>query len=456
MKNSRILITFLLHSALFQAPCKAFVITDYINVFTKTVKTYFMVTTGKPQELEVIEAYFDNKLESFSVKDLLKTKSTITVNSSSKITSEHGSFVAHMQLLQELKARIGELQEKTKSHVISPVTDVKLTQTEAYLKYYQREVNRTFRKDYYPEKPIEKYKDLIDQIISKEKELSNTHYFFYHAHDRELIILHDFMKLLHTYMQLIGPRLDFTCIRLKGLTQIPYKNVDEFLDAHTYFHNYDQPIQSYMLSVNLALFGSHTNIKGCECTFEYFFNNRSMFSSGLLNRLSEVFSHYGLDKKYIPELIDLTSHLTSPTGNLLQICIPHDMVDDLVYLAKPGGMPYNTAELAEHYDYDKKRHTSIRPLLEHMRTAPHKIYNLSHWQARLMFFDPILDIHPGIKVFRYNTITPENAAIYQQKLRNIVTRLILDYLKTSDISGKQPLHRLHYYYKQIQHKDIRV
>ncbi len=461
IKNFKILITFLLHSALlFQAPCKAFVmtdyITDYINVFAETVKTYFMVTTGKPQELEAVESYFDNKIENFSVKNILKTKCTIKLVKISTFISKHTPFVTHMQLLQELKERFRALQEQIESNELltdSPAADVPLTQTEAYLKHYKSEIDSVFGSrscwvggcwTYTNE--LETHKELIDQVIAKEKELCKTHYFFYHAHRKDYIILQDFIKLLNGYMNLICPRSDFACMRIKDIHAIPYKNVNEYLDAHTSINDDNELTRSQMISVNLSLFGSH--FCGGECTFSYFLENSSISWASLHERLSPIFTHYNFDTKYLKELTDLKSYLDSSTGNLLQICIPHDMVDDLVYLSEAWGKPYNTVVLSSHFDYHKKRHTSIRPLIEYMRTAPSTSYNFSRWQARLMFFDPILDMHPKIKVFRYNGISPENMALYQEKLKDIVLRLVIDHLKSSGINNIKPMARLHNYLNQ--------
>lgn len=350
-------------------------------------------------------------------------------------------LMAHIHVLQELKNKFNALKEKNElnnSIRQQTVTEKKLTQTEAYLKKYQYGVVSKFSK------ATKKYKTLIESIIEREKELSETHYFFYHAHDKKLIILHDFIKLLDTYMQLIAPRLNFTCMRFKNTLTLPYQNVDEYLDDNSNIHDHNSFTTSQMISVNLALFGNHTD--SGECTFRYFLDNTSMSGVNLKERLSPIFSHYGFNTKFLTELTELSSYLTSPTGNLLQICIPHDMVDDLVYLSRPFGKPYNKVVLKKHYDYAKKRHTSLRPLLEQMRRSPDAIDDLSDWQARLMFFDPMVNMDSAIKVFRHNTITPENMTIYQQKLQHIVIQLILDYLKRVNMpKNNVPLNKLCHY-----------
>ena len=80
-----------------------------------------------------------------------------------------------------------------------------------------------------------------------------------------------------------------------------------------------------------------------------------------------------------------------------------------------------------------------------MRTSPHTIDSLFYWQARLMFFDPLVDMNPAIKVFRYNTIKDDSMNLYQEKLQNIVERLMSDYLKTAQRFSSEPLLKLYQY-----------
>ncbi len=440
----RITLLFILYFGIFETAYAALPIPAFIMSISEAVKSHFAKHHSVATDIKTKPSLEIEDLGAVSVKDLFKDKNT-TVDTA-YITIRY-SIITHIKLVQEIKERFNiRTKDKTKTPDETSTEETpkkKLTQTEVYLNRYQTGINSAFGSN------IKTYKGLIDNIIEQERKLSDTHYFFYHAHDKELIILHDFIKLLHSYMNLIGPRLDFTFMRFKNTPALSCKNVNEYLDTHLDIYDHDLVTRSQMISVNLSLFGNHGNMG--ECTFNYFLNNMSISSIGLYKRLEPIFSHYKFDSKYLSELIDLTAHLASPTGNLLQICVPKDMVDDLAYLSQPYGKPYRDIILKEYYDYTKNRHTSISPLLEHMRTSPDLINNLSQWQARLMFFDPLLDMHPLIKIFRYNTITPENMAIYQQKLNTIVARLVLDYLKVANISGKEPLIKLHYY--MMMHKD---
>lgn len=351
-------------------------------------------------------------------------------------------FIGHIHLIQELKDHFGKTHTSTGAIPVATNNEQRLTQTETYLKKYRSGIDHAFSS-----RSLEKHKALIDQIIQREKELSATHYFFYHAHNRQLIILQDFIKLLHSYLNILSPRRDFTFLRFKGVLDLPYKNVNEYLDAHDYINDHDALTMSQMISVNVALFGNHC-LEG-ESTFSYFLGNNSISWASLHDRLEPIFEYYKFDTKYLTELTGLAEYLASSTGNLLQICIPHAMVDDVVYLSQPLGRPYQSVVLEHCYDHEKSRHTSIRPLLEYMRTSPELIDDLSGWQARIMFFDPLVDMHPAIKVFRYNTISSESMALYEQKLKDVVVRLLIDYLKGTENSPKNPLVALRNYMSRV-------
>ena len=69
-------------------------------------------------------------------------------------------------------------------------------------------------------------------------------------------------------------------------------------------------------------------------------------------------------------------------GNLLQIFIPKNKVDQCVYLARAFGTPYESVIAPAAYDYAKKRHTRIGPVLEKYINNPASIVDLDRLQGR--------------------------------------------------------------------------
>lgn len=349
-----------------------------------------------------------------------------------KIDQEISPFIAHVHMLQELKERFNKITTDLTASTNN--SKKRLTQTEAYLSVYQDEVNNSFG-DY-----LDKYKDVITSVIAKEQHFAETHYVFYHAHDIQLIILQDFMRLLDEYLRLIKVRSDFISLRLKDVHKTSYKNAQEYITMNSYIDDHDTETQSQMISVNLSLFGNHLD-KG-ECTFAYFLYNRSI-SVCIEDRLKAIFIHYNFPEKYIDDLIDLAPLLNTTKGSLLQIFVPHDMVNNLLYLSKPYGKPYQGIILdgIEYAHHEK----SMQSLIEYMCTSPERITNLHEWQGRLLFLDSLLDMHPDIKFFRYHTVSDENMKQYQKKLRKIVIKVVIDYLKIYNIQDKKPFYQLYQY-----------
>jgi len=351
--------------------------------------------------------------------------------------SAQDQLVIHAQMLQELKISWAHSEKPAESLPLDKKS--RYTQSEAYLSVYKPAIENL-----YGEK-IKKHQPLIDQILAKEKELSDTHYVFYHAHEKELMVLHDFLKEVRSYLALVPKHPYFTFLR-SHKNQIPeLKNANNYLDSNTDIDDWKEAYRGHMLSVNLSLFGNHEFYD--SCTIYYFFKNKSLYKGGLSKRLTTVVEQYGFDQKYIKEILALTDHLASETGNLLQIFIPKTDVDQLVYLAHPGGSPYKNPIIDQCYDTKKKRHTSISPILELYCDAPFYISNLERLQARILFFEPLFTPDSRIKIVRYNTVPEKNMRTYEAALADIVRRMLADSLKSIDSHHTEPLFKLNLYRK---------
>src|SRR5579872_1817307 len=101
----------------------------------------------------------------------------------------NNNIITHIRLLHELQQRFRSnnniqitSEDAGEQHIVHSFptasgTDVKLTQTEAYLARYP-----SVQSSFYN---ATKHQDLIDRIIAQEKKLMDSHCVFYHAHTRE-------------------------------------------------------------------------------------------------------------------------------------------------------------------------------------------------------------------------------------------------------------------------------
>jgi hypothetical protein len=296
-------------------------------------------------------------------------------------------------------------------------------------------------------KEIELYrKNIIRPILHNEYRYNDTHYCFYHAQQPVFQLIHDLTKELYTH--LIGPvPEDFVFLRF-WQNAVEQNNVNDFIDAqengnHT-MRWYNRIMAEKILSLNIALFGNLK--KNGECSFYYFLQNYSVNNNfkdkGLHDSLSiakhliqEILTKLNLDSSYANRLSELVSLLQAPTGNLFQIFIPKNKVDDWVYIchgsSKYGfGTPYRNNTLSNEpliqaaYSQTKNRFTKISPILEAYRKNPQVIDRMDTIQARLVFVPETLDPRSGLKIIKFSTIPAINVATYQAKLKAIIHEML--------------------------------
>lgn len=346
-------------------------------------------------------------------------------------TKGNAAIFHHVALLQELKARFNKIKGSQEDTILT--YSKRKTQTEAYMS-----VNAERMTSLQDDK--KRYKKLINQALFREKKHANTHYVLYHAHNTSLMILHDFIKLLYSYEMLEPFPKKFHFMRFKGQKNNKYAHVNEFLDDQSLFYDHFEEFKKLMISVNFSLFAGNSG----ECTFEYFKNNWSVDAPELKNIFSKVFDYYSLDKNYIDQLLALTSYLTSKEGNLIQIFIPKEKIDSLVYLSRAYGVPYDEMITADNHDFKNSQYPNISPILELYCKKPSTFIDINDLQGRVLFLPDMFEPKHGIKMFRYNTIAPLKLFKYEKKLKKIVMHIMDDYLLKNP-QRTEPLFKLNNY-----------
>lgn len=362
------------------------------------------------------------------------------------ITLPIEQIVSRNALLNHTKA-LRELKQKfTPEHIaldlpIGSNGNPGLTQTEAYLSRYAHEVESVWPK------ALTEHKELIEQVIKKEKEFSQSHYALYHAHKIELIILHDLLKELHCLSTVENVSTDFSFLRNKETNRVTNNSINDYLNYLGIRSDNTSEIASQMISVNLSLFGNRTMINSSECTFDYFLNNKNI-RSALEGALKSIFTTYNFDQKYLKKILELKKHLVSPTGNLIQILVPKKLINKVAYPARANGYP-DTENYNLHNGYIA-RDTSITmtnklsALLDKYCKEPNAIPNLDTLQTRIVFFDDLFDPLNDIKMIRYNTVPSANMMQYEKELHHIVDCMMTEYLQKPNTRG-EALFRLQRY-----------
>lgn len=343
-------------------------------------------------------------------------------------------ILVHIRLTQEIKqAQLLSIPAKNKTHHRN---SPKLTQTEAYMLVNQALVNTHWGYE------LNKYNSIINQILAREYELKDDYYVFYHAQQSYYRILHDLMK--ETY-QLLAMEPEFTDFKfLRAWFDSPEKiNVHDFLTMHesflnTSWHYFDS---QQMLCANLALFGNSN--APYECTFFYFVNNANIMPPSLHGCLEGFFDSFRFDHKFINDLLAAADMVATQEGLLYQIFIPKDKVDQYAYLSYVGTAPWNKAINAPYFDVNKRRHTALSPIIDQYCNDPFSIPEIDRIQVRILLSqDLLLNPASGIKVFRYTAASSENEIAYEQKLKNIINEMVIQWLGNHKIRKQLAQHAI--------------
>lgn len=329
------------------------------------------------------------------------------------------SIVSHISILQELKERFAKKEPQPF------FTKVVKTATESHFKI--------MKDNWIVTNAQKNHQALIDSVVAKEREYSETHYVFYHGQRAEHYILQDFLKQLYQFISIHAPLKDFEFLR-------PWHDAVQYVDANTYIDSYEKlntfgwndctpKLKKEMMCVNLALMGNATYAG--ECTWHYFINNCNAGPVNIQFILEGIFSEFNLDKNYIPKLLDLFKKVPLKHGLLQQIFVPREKVDGCVYLSHDYGTPYRFPILADLFDLVKKRHRSISAVLDYYQNSPEKISKIDLLQARFLFSqDILLNPDSGVKVFRYSANDLGDTGNYQKDLQDLMQQIVTDWLSS--------------------------
>ena len=225
-----------------------------------------------------------------------------------------------------------------------------------------------------------------------------------------------------------------------------------------------QEVRDVLIACNLSLFGS-VGTQG-ECTWNYFLTAKS-------HRYPTALHYYQIlksfDISYDIELLAkeaqaLSEMLVKATAEqtLLQIFIPQNKIDDMVYLSWILGVPYHQKSVAlmEQWMEGKERtggvtgpivkavmkkmrkdpaykalHEELKAAVENgdfgvsafmdeYRNKPWSVKNINEIQGRLLATKEIQDPSSGLKMFNYFTTPREVQENYLKKLDGLVKKVI--------------------------------
>lgn len=288
----------------------------------------------------------------------------------------------------------------------------------------------------------ERYASLLDTCLKKEQELAQDYFVFYHAHPTLIRIVQDLDRQL--YQLVSGKTLpdDFIFLRSYNPQAFELPSLQQWLDQKiqrygSQFNNNLPDVQPYLLSVNCSFFARMS--RPASNTFFYFLTSRAGKPPAFGTLVNLVISPFTTDdekkENYIKQLYSLDDLLAGPTGDLLQIFLPHAIVDQYAYLSEAKGVLWTSVidNITKGYDEFKKRYMAISPVLEVYKKNPSKIQDyIDLIEARIYLHGNLTrDPATGMKIFRYSTSPKQNQSIYLQKIKSIAQQIYNEWKQTA-------------------------
>jgi len=258
----------------------------------------------------------------------------------------------------------------------------------------------------------------------------------------------------------------------------------------TYWIDHIEPLRSQVLSVNHSPFGN-SGVDG-ECSLNFFISGTSISDPRWIIE-KVVFEPLKLDKSYIKKITEIYRKYMVPKfgGHMLQILIPKEEVDKLVYLSgrfgtifyeellypsdsaleelRRGKIPENQKfTVLEGFDQYKRRN-KVSEYLDKYTTLPFYLVtkknvwegvgsdqfgspskadikkqqkivdldSLKEWagitmnqvQSRIVFMPRFFDPASRVKINRYNFVEPDKKKKYRQEIKKVVKQMMSEWVK---------------------------
>lgn len=365
---------------------------------------------------------------------------------------------ARLQKAREEQINKYLIRDKTKEEIEKQTTPDDFTQTEAHLQ--SSEVRKLISAR--PSSMFIPYLGIFAEALSREAELKDTHYVFYHGVDNVWRTPQDLYTQLYAYYHPEQEVKDFIFLRFAGENG---PAVNDFLmqqlDEHGLVNDNIKANKSILLSVNLSMFGN-IGFSG-ESTWNYFYKPKS-HEEPWKEIFEGIMDTFNLSHDHINELMGLYKiYGKTKEQSLLQVFVPKEKVDDIAYLAWVLGIPAHKptideieksiagkarvgavtapaiTRLAQTFKKEHEKNSlfkdmrdsvskgayKVSPFLKMYCNNPWSLENLNDVTARLIFTqDVLLNPVSGVKIYRYSTTDRDALAEYHKRLDAIVDKLI--------------------------------
>jgi hypothetical protein len=338
------------------------------------------------------------------------------------------------------------LLSKTR-HLDAPFTDYEKAPTimEAFLAYHLHLDLHSQSKEIFTW--LSKPENLpLFSMIKRERQFTQaatntidqaSHYVFYHAHAGMHRIIQDINRHILQFEQQDDVR-DFIPVRFWHHCQ-KSSNILDFIvstgldgNSPTLINDNVPKIQQNLLAVNLSFLGNAQ--RSGESTMFYYRENRSIAQYDTRELIIKTCEYYDFNAVHLVKI--LNQNMSDACGSVLQIFIPRQYVNHIVYLAQPWGIPYKT-----NLGFDGFQtvgaiqcHTKITPIIDSIRseTFTRKVspYIMDRLQARIVLGqDIMLNYKSGIKIFRIDHMSNKERQRYKKIIDDGCRLMFINWLE---------------------------
>jgi|GEM_PF-4400932 len=379
-----------------------------------------------------------------------------------KIYSFDDTFLKHIKMIQELKARKTkkfeqvssgkeiDLENLLNSNLCNSQTfaylNAKTTTPNLFKNLARTAVEYSYKNLSDSEKA--KAKTIIESALQKECQHKDRDYVFYHGAAMQVWLLQRVVERIQSWAQLIPHDPSFAYLR----SPIDYaeETVDDFLarekpdNPETWKGKLDKAaeniggmfdqvphIRERLISANISLFGNSTGFSKGEANLSssiyFWLAGISLIGHDIIRRsLEPLFEKYKLDLYYLLDIEQLFEQLKSkgPSyGVLLQIFIPKEIVDNIAYPSLIGGLPLEN--LSE--SHLKMSNLLNMFLSKKVKFEPESTMDFA--QARLLVTPTIYNPKAGITIYQYSLANQQQIKSIETRIDALLDKLFADWVQ---------------------------
>lgn len=318
---------------------------------------------------------------------------------------------------------------------------------------------------------LARHEHIIDLALAKEVEMAKQGYAVFYTAVPYMRMFQDISRKM--YKAVVGKvgaleekAFQFIRYAYQDATYMQYDNVTDFLLTEIAKEGIIDDnlirLKTILVSTNLAFFGN-AGFTG-ESTY-FYFNNPQPWASANPEWLRTALVSFGYSPNFVDELMSLVPDIVTKTGDIFQIFITMNKVDDIGYLSWRQGIPFDVAfiqdlfgrptmkfgrsdriyaeeinnriaEFKEKYiNGDQGAINMVNYLLKSVangdyRLSPFLVFYktgklpyTNFYQARLLIGPWFLDPTQGVKIYRYSTLDIAREQAYKRRLKDIFRRM---------------------------------